>query len=93
MICGVCGLDCGFCGLWRRLWVLWVVVEVVDCGGFGLWWRLWLVLWVLWVWVWVDRGWVIESGLGYGWVSVALGGFAGSGYELIRVVLGYVWVD
>ena len=52
MICGVCGLDCGFgrlwwrllimkvvgCGeLWWRLWVLWIVVEVVDCGGFGLW--------------------------------------------------------
>ena len=81
MICGVYGLDCGFCGLWRRLWimkvvaygelwwrlwVLWVVVDVVNCGGFGLWWRLWLVLWVLWVWVWVDQGWVVESSLGCG---------------------------
>ena len=27
MICGVCGLDCGFCGLWR----VWVVVEFVTC--------------------------------------------------------------
>ena len=26
MICGDCGLDCGFCGLW-------VVMEVVGCGG------------------------------------------------------------
>jgi len=77
------------CGeLWWRLWVLWVVVEVMDCGGFELWWRLWLVLWVLWLWVWVNRVWVVESGLGCGWVSTAVGGFAGSGCELIRVALG-----
>ena len=29
MICGVCGLDCGFCGLWWRLWI----VEGLGCGG------------------------------------------------------------
>ena len=68
VICGDCGLDCGFCGLW-------VVMEVVSCYvsswvvfdgcsglfhwvavGYGLWWGCLGLLW-----------WVVVVGCSGGW--------------------------